>query len=1260
MTPVSRRGGARIRRGAGAVALLVLGALAADRLPLGLASRVTYPRLGVSLTLPGTADPVEVARLHAAPLEASIRGLGQVRRLSGEVTSTGVELDVRLEPGTDPERKAARLAADLERLRRDLPEGSRLGVWPAVSEERNAAFLALTGPAPEVRAEAVADVLRGIAGVADVTVYGGLADEQRVALTSRVEAGAVRRELERSLAAPFLGEATAGRRRVPLVAAPIGGTLSALRVRAGRELVSLGTVATITRGPAERTSLARAGGARAVVLALTLERGASLLRVDAALRRVAPAHALVFLERAAGPLRRILATLGGGLALAAAALALGGFLVAGGGAAFFLSASVPLGTSAALLALWIGGSSLDGATLPAVALGIAAGTAAGALRLLSRGSAGTGFILLSAAAAALLPVAVALGSGTLAPVLSAPARAFALAAPAAAAASLLLPRPTRGRPRGARAGRALREVLRDAPTVLLAATTGGWALLTLFGAALDPRGPDRSEPERLVLLTRLPEGTTLAQTEAFVTSLESRAARLGGLRDVWSWVVPGRAQTVLTVEPGAGAALLPTRLRSIAGSFVTVDVEEARRDVLEDEDDDADPPRTDREATTYRAILKSPDAESLAVAATHGLDRLVATGLASGQVRLGWGPPSLHVELAPRPGTAPAEARTLAAALRERSVPPVPLTLSSRPRRLLTVVPAGAPVRGTDVPQRRSLLDEPLATAGGPVVLSARLAPLERLVRPALRRSSFRFVLSIEVRFTDFGEDARRDKREKADRALGVTPLPEGCDLVRPDLSRLHLTPERRRLLLLSGTLPLLLFVLAAFRLDSIGLGAAALIPGFLGVAATTPFLAAGGRGTDASTLLALGAALAGTLPVTLHVLARLHASPGSRAYRPARELTPALGLSALAFATPLLPAGLAGGRLVAMPLVAGAVAGAVSIFTAAAVLPALVAGTRALRRVDAAERARRRRPTAWVEPMGPPSLSVRSLTKRYGSVRALTDVSFELGPGVTGLLGPNGAGKTTLLRLLTGLLTPTRGQIRFRGVLLTPDGLPEYRRSIGTLPQEFNAYPELTAEQFLDYWALERGLDDRRARAREVESLLVTVGLADDARRKVRDYSGGMRQRIGIARALLGSPPILVVDEPTTGLDLESRDVLRELLVSIGRERIVLLSTHLAGDVERAAGRILLVVGGRIRFDGSPETLLSRARGRVFTAVLPDEALREAGRLHRITARVRVPTGIRVRGVARAGEPLAGEAVEPTLEEAYLAAATEEPPASP
>src|SRR6185503_19881789 len=171
------------------------------------------------------------------------------------------------------------------------------------------------------------------------------------------------------------------------------------------------------------------------------------------------------------------------------------------------------------------------------------------------------------------------------------------------------------------------------------------------------------------------------------------------------------------------------------------------------------------------------------------------------------------------------------------------------------------------------------------------------------------------------------------------------------------------------------------------------------------------------------------------------------------------------------------------------------------------------------------------------------------------------LEPGIIGLLGPNGAGKTTLLRIMTGLLMPTRGQLRYRDIVVGPNNLAEYRRLIGFLPQEFNAYAGLTAADFLDFWALERGITDARTRRADVERLLDVDGLGQDANRRVRDFSGGMRQRIGIARALLGDPPLLVVDEPTTGLDLESRNRFRDLLGSLAAERIIILSTHIAGD---------------------------------------------------------------------------------------------------
>ncbi|HEY4593019.1 MAG TPA: ABC transporter ATP-binding protein, partial [Thermoanaerobaculia bacterium] len=339
-----------------------------------------------------------------------------------------------------------------------------------------------------------------------------------------------------------------------------------------------------------------------------------------------------------------------------------------------------------------------------------------------------------------------------------------------------------------------------------------------------------------------------------------------------------------------------------------------------------------------------------------------------------------------------------------------------------------------------------------------------------------------------------------------------------------------------------------------------------------------------------------------------------------------------------------------AIPLRAAAVAGGGSLAASVLLVPALLLAGRRWRERDPERERQRRRPPAWEEP-GAPTIEVRSLTKVYGGrFRALSGVSFTLTPGIVGLLGPNGAGKTTLLRVLTGLLEPTRGKVLYRGVAITPDNLAEYRRRIGFLPQEFNAYPGFTAEQFLDHWALERGLSDPRERRAEIERLLAAVGLAEHAGRKVRDYSGGMRQRVGIARALLAAPPILIVDEPTTGLDVESRGRFRQILLEQAGERVVVFSTHIASDVEAAASRILLLHRGRLRFDGTPEELEARAYGRVFSALVPDSELLDFGRRYRVTSRVRVLEGIQVRAIARPDEELAGEPVEPNLEEAYLA----------
>ncbi|HEV2721720.1 MAG TPA: ATP-binding cassette domain-containing protein, partial [Thermoanaerobaculia bacterium] len=235
----------------------------------------------------------------------------------------------------------------------------------------------------------------------------------------------------------------------------------------------------------------------------------------------------------------------------------------------------------------------------------------------------------------------------------------------------------------------------------------------------------------------------------------------------------------------------------------------------------------------------------------------------------------------------------------------------------------------------------------------------------------------------------------------------------------------------------------------------------------------------------------------------------------------------------------------------------------------------------------------------------------------------------------------TTLLRILTGLLQPTRGRVSWRGA-------PIDHAAIGFLPQEFNAYAGLTAEQFLEYWALERGIT---APAGE---LLALVGLETHAKRRVRDFSGGMRQRIGIARALVGDPPLLIVDEPTTGLDVEARISFRELMARLARDHIVILSTHIASDLESTASRLLLLSRGTLRFDGTADALVARARGRVFESVVSDAEARAMGQRYRVTTRVRVGGGVRVRGVAAEDDVLPGTAAEPTLEEAYLSEVAE------
>jgi ABC-2 type transport system ATP-binding protein len=271
-------------------------------------------------------------------------------------------------------------------------------------------------------------------------------------------------------------------------------------------------------------------------------------------------------------------------------------------------------------------------------------------------------------------------------------------------------------------------------------------------------------------------------------------------------------------------------------------------------------------------------------------------------------------------------------------------------------------------------------------------------------------------------------------------------------------------------------------------------------------------------------------------------------------------------------------------------------------------------------------------------TVSAAGLSLRYGSTRALDDVSLRLGEGVTGLLGPNGAGKTTLLRVLATAAPADSGSFTVLGHDPgTTAGRQEVRRVLGYLPQTPGFHPDFTAFEFVDYVAILKELTDRAGRHQEVRRVIEEVDLSDVRGKRIKKLSGGMRQRVALAAALVGDPGFLVLDEPTVGLDPEQRMRFRELIARAGEGRTVLLSTHQTEDVAMLCNRVVVMAAGVIRFDGTPAELTARAAGRVWSSAERDPGAMAGWR-----------TGL---GVFRnVGDPPPGaELVEPTLEDGYL-----------
>jgi ABC-2 type transport system ATP-binding protein len=282
-------------------------------------------------------------------------------------------------------------------------------------------------------------------------------------------------------------------------------------------------------------------------------------------------------------------------------------------------------------------------------------------------------------------------------------------------------------------------------------------------------------------------------------------------------------------------------------------------------------------------------------------------------------------------------------------------------------------------------------------------------------------------------------------------------------------------------------------------------------------------------------------------------------------------------------------------------------------------------------------------------NLSISSVSKQYSpTFWGLRDFSLELQPGILGLLGPNGAGKSTLMRILATITLPTSGAVTWNGVDIVKDP-NALRRSLGYLPQDFGVYPNLNAVEFLEYMAAMKGIQPRSARQR-IGELLQLVNLSEAARRPLGGYSGGMKQRVGIAQALLNDPRLLIVDEPTVGLDPEERVRFRHLLSELSGERLVVLSTHIVSDVESTATSIAIIARGQLVDHAAPEVILQKVENKVWKWLAPLSDLPVIKQNHLLSATIRHGNQVQVR-IVSAGQPHAkAEPIAPTLEDAYLA----------
>ncbi len=280
--------------------------------------------------------------------------------------------------------------------------------------------------------------------------------------------------------------------------------------------------------------------------------------------------------------------------------------------------------------------------------------------------------------------------------------------------------------------------------------------------------------------------------------------------------------------------------------------------------------------------------------------------------------------------------------------------------------------------------------------------------------------------------------------------------------------------------------------------------------------------------------------------------------------------------------------------------------------------------------------------------LSIENLSKQFGSKRAVSQISLTLQPGVYGLIGANGAGKTTLMRMVCSILNPTSGQILCNGTSIDKLG-HRYRDFLGYLPQDFGYYPDFTAKEYLNFIAAIKGVKKQHTREKVVQ-FLELVNLSDVANKKIRTFSGGMKQRLGIAQAVINDPKILVLDEPTAGLDPKERMRFRNLISELSKDRIVLLSTHIVSDIDYIADEVLMIKEGKLILSCPAEEAIHSMDGKVWSCTVPQS------QIDAVSSRFRVVNlqhdgnaGTILRIVSDTAPGREARSVEPSLEDLYL-----------